>query len=130
MTKLNEYLQSINKWPEERVIKRGFYGDDFGEGFNQCLEELGAIEIPEPKSSHACTCQRHPDSCFTVKLVNGLAICPRCSGVVVPVSKKVKYPEKVNIPDYLNVNCADYKAAKAWNTAIEECKRLNGNEGV
>lgn len=33
--------------------------------------------------TNPCTCQRHPDAAFTVKVVNGVAHCLRCGGAIV-----------------------------------------------
>ena len=52
-------------------------------GYNKALSDLLNLDVPELKP-HACTCNRHPDSAFTVRVVNGLSICPRCGGVCIP----------------------------------------------
>ena len=46
---------------------------------------------------HSCTCKRHPDSAFTVRIVNGLSICPRCGGVCVPAQKREISEERIRI---------------------------------
>ena len=38
------------------------------------------VIMSEPKT---CKCYRHPDSAFTVKVVNEKKICPRCGGEIV-----------------------------------------------
>ena len=37
---------------------------------------------PQDNNAHKCTCNRHPDSAFTVRVKNDIPYCPRCGGMV------------------------------------------------
>ena len=39
---------------------------------------------PQDNNTHKCTCNRHPDSAFTVRVKNEIPYCPRCGGIVWP----------------------------------------------
>ena len=34
-------------------------------------------------NKYKCKCYRHPDTTFTVKIVNSKRICPRCGGELI-----------------------------------------------
>ena len=34
-------------------------------------------------NKYKCKCYRHPDTTFTVKIVNSKRICPRCGGEII-----------------------------------------------
>lgn len=77
----------------EELIKILYEANGTGSGADDIFQYI-ISKFGQPKP-HACTCQRHPDSAFTVKIVNGLNICPRCGGVCVPKPRKVPTVENM-----------------------------------
>jgi hypothetical protein len=42
-------VKDIVNLPEKKTLRKGFYGDDFAEGYNECLEETSDLPISKDK---------------------------------------------------------------------------------
>ena len=117
---VNTRLRAINL--AEHLIRQGYSRHP-----QQCKKELKELDFKVIFDMLFYRTQYSVDSCKYI----ADEICKKFGS---PVSKEVKYPEEIHLMGCSakigkprgNCDCGYVM----WNKCIEECKRLNGNEGI